>query len=115
MFVMLAKKELVGHAGNVIADDDVARLQLRKFFIGSGHRAGSCQEMGEELFETLYRAVAVLGDGGMVVDVSEKEALELTISLSRSFVEVGEPFCGPANVVRGSGSVGPTPPFPSLH
>jgi len=39
MFVMLAKKELVGHAGNVIADDDVARFHLRKFFIGSRHRA----------------------------------------------------------------------------
>ncbi len=37
MFVMLAKKELVGHAGNVIANDDVPRFRLRKFFVGGGH------------------------------------------------------------------------------
>ena len=39
MFVMLAKEKLVGHAGNVIANDDVPGLHLRKLFIGSGHRA----------------------------------------------------------------------------
>ncbi len=39
MFVVPAKKELVGHAGDVIADNDVARFHLREIFIGNGHRA----------------------------------------------------------------------------
>jgi len=39
MFVVLAKKELVGHAGNVIANDDVPRFRLGKLFIKCGHRA----------------------------------------------------------------------------
>ena len=37
MFIMLAKKKLVGHARDVIANDDVARFHMRKFFIESRH------------------------------------------------------------------------------
>ncbi len=39
MFAMLAKEELVGHASNVIANDDVPRFHLRKLFIRSRHRS----------------------------------------------------------------------------
>src|SRR5713101_854059 len=101
MFVMPAKKELVGHAGDVIANDDVPRLHLGKLFIGGRHRAGSCQVIGEELFHTFYRAVAVLGDGGMVIDMREKKALKLTISGSRAIAEAREAFWGPAYVFHG--------------
>jgi hypothetical protein len=41
MLVMLAKKELIGHAGNVIANDDVPRFRLGKFFIECGHCASA--------------------------------------------------------------------------
>ncbi len=101
MFVMLAKKELIGHAGNVIADDDVARFHLRKFLIGSRHRAVAARVVNEKLFQTLHGAVAVLGDGGMVVDVSKKEALEFAISRSRGFAEAGEAFWGAPNALHG--------------
>jgi len=50
MFVMLAKKELVSHAGNVIANDDVARFHPPKFFIGSRHRAVTARVVNEKLF-----------------------------------------------------------------
>jgi len=71
MAMMAAKKELIGHAGYVIADDDVAWLRLRKFFVGSRHGAGRAEIVREEFFEGAHGAVAILGDCGMIVDVSE--------------------------------------------
>src|SRR5437879_10019034 len=76
MFVMPAKKELVGHAGDVIANYHVACFHRREFFIGSGHRAARSQIVGEKLFETVHGAFAVLGNDRMVVDMCEEEALE---------------------------------------
>src|SRR5256884_3270751 len=98
---MPAKKELVGHAGNVIADDDVADFPQGQFFIGSRHRAGTARVVNEKLFQTLHGAVAVLSDGGMVVDIREKKALKLAISPSRSIAEASQALCGPANAVHG--------------
>ena len=40
--VVLAEEELVGHAGDVVADDDVAGFGLRQLFVGDGHRGWSC-------------------------------------------------------------------------
>src|SRR6266550_971609 len=76
MFVMPAQKELVGHAGDVIANDDVACFHLREFFIGSRHRAVRSQIVGEKLLETVHGAFAVLGNDRMVVDMCEEDAFE---------------------------------------
>jgi hypothetical protein len=101
MVVMVAQKELIGHAGDVIADDDVARFHPRKFFVESGHRAGSTEIEGKKLFETVHGVVAVLGDGGMAVNAGEKEALELGVAGSGGFAEAGEAFGRFADVVCG--------------
>src|SRR5260370_36304457 len=101
MFAMLAKKELICHAGDVIANDDVPRFRLRKFFIRSGHRARTARVVNEKLFQTPHRAVAVLGDGGIVVDMGEQKALELAISRRFGLAETREAFWGPAYVFHG--------------
>ena len=92
MFVVLAEEEVVGHAGDVIADDDVARFGLREFFIGEGHRAGLVQKVGKEIFKTFYRAVAVFGDGRMILDMGEEKAFEGGIGGVKGSAELSEPL-----------------------
>ena len=47
LVVMLAQEELVRHACDVVADNDVARGHLRKFLIRGGHGAGRAQVIPE--------------------------------------------------------------------
>src|SRR5205085_9919974 len=101
VFVMPAQKEFVGHAGDVIANDDVACFHPREFFIGSRHRAVRSQVVAEKLLETVHGAFAVLGNDRMVVDMCEEEALELTISRGRSSAEPGEAMACPTYVFHG--------------
>ncbi len=101
MLVMAAKKELIGHAGNVIADDDVARFRLCVFLIGSWHRAERTEVIIKKFFQAAYGMVAVLGNGGMIVDVSEEEALERGVASGCGIAEAGQALWGLANVVRG--------------
>ncbi len=105
MIVMEAQEKLIGHAGDVIADDDVARFYPREFFVESGHRAGRTEIELKQLFETLHGAVAVLGDSGMAINAGEEEALELSVAGGGGFAEAGEAFGGVADVVNG-GSAG---------
>src|SRR5258708_30600241 len=100
MVVRLGKKELVGHARNVIAHDDVPRFFLRKLFIGGGHRPVMAQVVNEKLLQALHGAVTILGNGGMIVDVREEEALEFADSRSRGIAETGERVLPPPEVVH---------------
>src|SRR5713101_7284677 len=101
VFAMLAKKELVGHSGDVITNDDVARFHLREFFVSNGHRAFAAQVINEKLFQALHGAIAVLGDRRMVVDVSEKKALQIAILRSRGVAEASEANWCLANASHG--------------
>src|SRR5258708_38853681 len=74
VLVMLAKKELVGHAGDIVANDDMARFHLREFFVGSRHRAIPAQVVKKKLFQASHGAIAVLGDRGMMLNVGDVEA-----------------------------------------
>ena len=98
MFVMLTKKELVGHTGNVIANDDLPRFRLRKFFIERRHRTATICIVNEKFLQTLHGAVAVLRDGGVVVNAFEEEPLKLTVSGSRGIAEASEAIWRLANV-----------------
>jgi hypothetical protein len=102
VFVMLAKEKLVSHSSNVVADDDVALLHLGQLFIRSRHGAGITKIVKEKLFEALDRTVPVLGDFRPLVDVSEKEALELGILRAAQFAEFGEASGRVANIVNGA-------------
>src|SRR6266850_1903868 len=104
MLVMLAKQKLIGHSGDVVANNDVPRFHLRKLFVGSRHRAGSCQVISEELFEALHGAVAVFADGGVIIGVSKEKALELRIARRCRLTETGQAFGSTPNIVRAGGA-----------
>ena len=76
MLAVLAQKKLIGHAGDVIANHNVARFGLLEFFMRGRHGAWRRKIMREEFFEATNGAVAVLGDSWMIVNVGEQEALE---------------------------------------
>ena len=100
MFVMLAKQKLIGHSGDVVANNDVPRFRLRKLFIESRHRARQAQVVTEQLFEALHGAVAVLADGGVIVDVSEEKTLELRIARGIFCAESGQAFWNFAEILN---------------
>jgi len=110
MLLMAAKEELIGHAGDVIADDDVARLRLRQLLVGRRHRAGRAEVIHEEFLEAAHGAVAIFGDGRVIVNVCEQEALERGVTSSCQVAEAGEALWGLANIVQGR-SVGSKHPL----
>ena len=99
MFLVLAKQKLVGHAGDVVAYDDVASFCAGRIFVGWRHRTRRIVIVQKKLFETAYRTVAVFGDGGVVVNVLEEESLQLRVALGKIIAESSEPAWGSANVV----------------
>ena len=101
MVVVVAQEELIGHAGDVITDDDVPLFHPRELLINGRHRAGSVHIVVKKLCETLHRAIAVLDDGWMVINVGEKEAFELGVAPCRGRAETGEALRRPTNVIGG--------------
>src|SRR5580658_6443955 len=104
MLVMLAKQELVGHSGDVIAHHDVASFCAGGLFVGCGHGTGRIEVVEKKLFEAADRAVAVFSDGGVIIDVLEEKALHFRVALGKGLAETGQPAWGASNVVHGSGS-----------
>src|SRR5437870_11706870 len=98
MLAMLAQQELIGHSGNIIANDDMARLAPREFFVRGRHGARFRQVVSEKLFQTLHGAVAVLGDCRMIVDVSKQESLQRRVICRSFFAEARQPFRSAAHV-----------------
>ena len=72
----MAKQEVVGHTGNIVANND-----MRRFFFGQArilfrHALGMFQEEPEQLIECRNGAVAVICDGRVRIEVREKEAFQ---------------------------------------
>lgn len=104
MLLVFAEEELIGHARDVIANDDIARFREDRFFVRRGHGAGRIEVVQEKFLEAAEGTVAVFGDGRMIVDVLEEETLHLRVSLRERVTETGESLRGTANVLHGSGS-----------
>ncbi len=75
MFLVLPQQELVRHPRDIVAHHDMARLATRGFLVGSRHRARRAEVIAEQLFEVPHGTVTVFGDGRMIIDVFEEEAL----------------------------------------
>ena len=106
MLLMLAKEELVGHSGDVVANDDVPGFCASGFLVRRRHRVRRIDVVHKKLFETADRAVAVIGDSGMVVDMLEEKAFQLGVAFGKRIAEASKPAGGAANVVHGGGSRG---------
>jgi hypothetical protein len=77
---------------------------------GRRHRAGHAEVIHEEFLEAAHGAVAIFGDGRVIVNVCEQEALERGVASSCQVAEAGEALWGLANIVQGR-SVGSKHPL----
>src|ERR1700722_262818 len=73
-FATLAQQEMVGHAGDVVTDDAVARRLAGLFGILSRHALGMLDEESKKLIKGGDGAVAILGDGGFGIEMGKEEA-----------------------------------------
>src|SRR5262252_9138752 len=99
MLSMLSQQKLVSHSRDVVANDDVARIRLGKLLVRSGHGARRSKVIREKLFQAFHRAVAVFGNGRMIVDMSKQESLQAAILCRGFFAESRQPFRSTANVL----------------
>lgn len=97
---MFAEQVVVGHAGDVVADDDVARFAASGFLVRRRHGVRSVEVEEEKFLEAADGAVTVFGDGGMIVDVLEEKTLETGVLRGAGIAESGKAARGAANVVR---------------
>lgn len=79
MLLMLPQEKLVGHPGNVIANDDVAGLRSRQLFISHRHGAGLIQVVGEKRFKAVHGAIAIFGNRGKIVNMGKEKAFQLGV------------------------------------
>ena len=73
MLLVLAKQKLIGHSGDVIAHYGMPWFHAGGFLVRGRHGARRIEIVNEEFFETADGAIAVFGDGGVVVNVPEQE------------------------------------------
>src|SRR3984957_938731 len=75
-FAALAQQEVVGHAGDVVADDAMARGVAGLFGILGGHPLGMIEKESKQFVEGSHGAVAVFGDGRFGIEAGKKTARE---------------------------------------
>src|SRR6202789_4575766 len=81
-FAALAQQEVVGHAGDVVADDAVARRVAGLLGVLGRHLVRMIEEESKQLVEGGDGAVAVFGDGRFGIEAGKKEAFEGAILFS---------------------------------
>src|SRR5262252_767447 len=99
MLVILPKQELVGHAGNIIAHDDMTRIAASHLLKGIGHRAQLLQIESKKLFEAMDGALAVFGNHRMIVNVREQELLQLVVLRAPDVAKAAQASWSEANVI----------------
>src|SRR5260370_8756939 len=99
MICMLAKKELIGHAGDVITNNHITWRHLRKLLIRSRHRTWRSDVVSKKFIEASDRTVAVFCDFGPLVNMGVEKALELSVLRPAFFAEPRQANSGPADIV----------------
>ena len=77
----LAKQEVVGHASNVVANNNMRRFSFCEPRIVFRHALGMFQEEPEQLVKCRNGAGAVVRDCRVRIEVREKKALQASILL----------------------------------
>src|SRR5260370_42063731 len=96
---MLAKQELIGHAGDVITNNHITWRHLRKLLIRSRHRTWRSDVVSKKFIEASDRTVAVFCDFGPLVNMGVEKTLELSVLRPAFFAEPRQTNSGPANIV----------------
>ena len=92
---------MVGHAGDVVADDAVARRVAGLLGVLGRHLVRMIEEESKQLVEGGDGAVAVFGDGGFGIEAGKKEAFEGAILFSGFGGESDESFGVMADIFDG--------------
>src|SRR6516225_6967705 len=98
VLVILPKQELVGHASNIIAHDDMTRIAVSHLFEGIGHGAQLLQIESKKLFKAMDRALAVFGNHRMIVNVREQKLLQLDVLCSPGVAKAAQALWSEADV-----------------
>jgi len=83
-FAALAQQEVVGHAGDVVADDAVARRVAGLLGVLGRHLVRMIEEESKQLVEGDDGAVAVFGDGGFGIEAEKRKRLRAPFCLAAS-------------------------------
>ena len=87
MLAMLAKQKLIGHTGDVIADDDMPCFRASRFFMRKRHGSGRIEIIQKKLFETADGTVAIFRDSRDIVNVFEEKAFQLRVAFGKGCAE----------------------------
>src|ERR1700678_1576433 len=98
-FTALAKKKMVGHSGNVIANDPVRRRVPGLFRVLTGHAVRMIQKKTEQRIERGYGTIAVLGDRRVGIQSSEKKTFQVAVLFRDFRRERGQPLGLMADIV----------------
>ena len=79
MVAVLLEEKVIGHTGNVVADDDMARNDKGLLFVVRRHGIAFAEKKMEKSLETFDGVVAVFGDDRMGVEMGNEESLESSI------------------------------------
>src|ERR1700733_2698987 len=99
--VALAQNEMVGHPGDVIADDAMTGFAFGEAGIVFGHPLRVCEKETEQLIKSAYRAAALLGDRGMGIDARTEKPFQNRVLLSNRRRECRESVFLAAHVFDG--------------
>ncbi len=83
--MVLPQQELVGHAGNVIANHAVERLAFRLFLVEIGHGFGMIGIELEKLVERRHGSFSILDNRGKRIQIRKKKLLQLS-RITRTFL-----------------------------
>ena len=75
MIAVLLEQELVRHAGNVIANDDVTRNGEGKLLMIGRHGIEFAKIEVEKMLQAFDGAIAVFGNDGIAVEIIGEELL----------------------------------------
>src|SRR5271156_5154812 len=83
-FAALAQQKVVGHAGDVVTNDAVARRVASLFGVLGRHLVRMIEEESKQFVEGRDGAVAVFGDGGFGIEPRKEETFQRAV-LFRDF------------------------------
>lgn len=85
LIVVLPQQELIGHAGNVIANHAMKRLSFGLFLVEIGHGIGMIRIELEKLVERRHGSFSILDNRRKRIQIGEKKLLHLS-RVTRTFL-----------------------------
>src|SRR5215813_5761771 len=98
MIAILLEKEVISHAGDVVADHSVARNAASSLLVIRRHGVALGEEKVKKPLEARNGVVAVFGDNRMSIQMGDEELFEAGILRDKLIAQTGEPLRVAANL-----------------